>query len=80
MKKIAEIPKLDRPREKLQKKGAETLSDLELLAILIVNGTEGHDVMSVAKRILMRGWVRPEIMRFYYQSSLSDQSQPIDII
>ena len=52
MKKIADIPKLDRPREKLQKKGAEALSDLELMAILVGKGTKGHDVMSVAKRIL----------------------------
>lgn len=51
-KKISEIPVLDRPREKLQKKGAEALSDLELMAILVGKGTEGHDVMSVAKCIL----------------------------
>ena len=38
MKKIANIPKLDRPREKLQKKGAEALSDLELMAILVGKG------------------------------------------
>jgi len=52
MKKIADIPKLDHPREKLQKKSAEALSDLELMAILVGKGTKGHDVMSVAKRIL----------------------------
>ena len=51
-KRITDIPKIDRPREKLQKKGAEALSDLELMAILVGKGTEGHDVMSVAKRIL----------------------------
>lgn len=52
MKKISEIPKLDRPREKLQQKGAEALSDVELLAILLGRGVEGHDVMSVAVRVL----------------------------
>jgi len=52
MKKIKEIPKLDRPREKLQQKGAEALSDVELLAILLGRGVEGHDVMSVAVRVL----------------------------
>ncbi len=51
-KRITDIPKIDRPREKLQKKGAEALSDLELMAILVGKGTEGHDVMSIAKRIL----------------------------
>lgn len=52
MKRIADIPKLDRPREKLIQKGAEGLSDLELLAILLGSGTKGHDVMSIAGRIL----------------------------
>lgn len=52
MKKISDIPKQERPREKLQEKGAEALSDLELMAVLVGRGTEGHDVMSVAERIL----------------------------
>ncbi len=30
MKKISDIPELDRPREKLLRKGAEALSDLEM--------------------------------------------------
>jgi len=52
MKKISHIPKLDRPREKLQQKGAEALSDIELLAILLGRGIKGHDVMSVAAQAL----------------------------
>lgn len=52
MKRIKDIPKLDRPREKLQQKGAEALSDIELIAILLGRGVEGHDVMSVAVRVL----------------------------
>ena len=52
MKKISAIPKQDRPREKLQEKGAEALSDLELMAILLGSGIKGHDVMTVAERIL----------------------------
>jgi DNA repair protein RadC len=51
-KKITDIPKFDRPREKLQLKGAESLSDLELLAILLGSGTKKHDVMALASRIL----------------------------
>jgi DNA repair protein RadC len=34
MKKIADIPKNDRSREKLQLKGPEALSAIELLAVL----------------------------------------------
>lgn len=52
MKKITDIPKPDRPREKLQQKGAEGLSDLELMAILLGRGIKGHDVLTVADRIL----------------------------
>jgi len=52
MRKITDIPTLDRPREKLRQKGAGALSDLELMAILLGKGIEGHDVLSVAKKIL----------------------------
>ncbi len=51
-KRISDLPKLDRPREKLQQKGAEALSDIELIAILLGSGIKGHDVMTVAKQIL----------------------------
>ena len=52
MKKISDIPKRERPREKLQEKGAQSLSDLELMAVLLGRGVEGHDVFSVADRVL----------------------------
>ncbi|MEW6416653.1 MAG: DNA repair protein RadC [Nitrospirota bacterium] len=52
MKKIKDIPASDRPREKLQQKGAEALSDIELLAILLGRGIKGHDVMNIAARVL----------------------------
>ncbi len=49
---IKNLPEKERPREKLQQKGAEALSDVELMAILLGSGTKGHDVMKVAGRIL----------------------------
>ena len=52
MKRIHDLPVWDRPREKLQKKGAHALSDLELLAILIGSGTRGNDVLTTASRLL----------------------------
>ncbi|MEW5786106.1 MAG: DNA repair protein RadC [Bacillota bacterium] len=52
MKRIADIPKPDRPREKLMKKGAAALSDLELMAVLLGRGIKGRDVLAVAGRIL----------------------------
>ncbi len=42
----------DRPREKLMLKGAESLSNSELLAILINNGTKDKSAVDVAKELL----------------------------
>jgi DNA repair protein RadC len=50
-KKINDIPKHDRPREKLLRKGASALSDQELLAVLLGKGTPGMDVMTLAGRL-----------------------------
>jgi DNA repair protein RadC len=52
MKKLKDLSKSDRPREKLQAKGPAALSDLELLAILLGSGTRDSDVLTVAGRIL----------------------------
>ncbi|MDA8340415.1 MAG: DNA repair protein RadC [Nitrospiraceae bacterium] len=52
MKKIKTIPQFDRPREKMEQKGAKALSDLELLAVLLGSGIKGKDVFEVAKDIL----------------------------
>lgn len=51
MKKIAEIPDIDKPREKLIRRGASALSDTELLAVLIGKGFPGKDVLEVASEI-----------------------------
>lgn len=42
----------DRPREKLRDKGKATLSDAELLAILIGSGTRNESAVELCKRIL----------------------------
>lgn len=46
------MPVFSRPREKLQEKGPKALSDKELLAILLGSGTQTHDVLTLAGRIL----------------------------
>lgn len=43
----------DRPREKLIKKGKSSLSDAELLAILLGSGSRDESVVELAKRILL---------------------------
>ncbi|MCK7515379.1 MAG: hypothetical protein MZV70_72940 [Desulfobacterales bacterium] len=52
MKKIRDLPELQRPRERLQNKGPQSLADHELVAILLGSGIKGHDVLSVAKRVV----------------------------
>lgn len=42
----------ERPREKLRIKGADTLSDAELLAILLQNGTTGKSAIDLARELL----------------------------
>lgn len=48
MRRIADIPPTDRPREKLLRRGAASLSDQELLAVLLGKGTAETDVMALA--------------------------------
>lgn len=42
----------DRPREKLRDKGAETLTDAELLAILIGSGSTKESAVQLMQRII----------------------------
>ncbi len=54
MTKIKDLPKHKRPREKLSEKGAENLSDAELLAILIRTGRSGKSALDIAKETLKK--------------------------
>ncbi|MGB5156319.1 JAB domain-containing protein [Desulfobacterium sp. N47] len=49
---IKSWPKDDRPREKLLKKGAGSLSNSELLAILLRTGVEGSSAIDLARQII----------------------------
>lgn len=50
-RRIKDIPAQDRPREKLLRNGAASLSDRELLAVLIGKGTRDMDVMTLASKL-----------------------------
>ena len=50
--KMSDRHKLDRPREKLQAKGASALSDFELLQALIGSGNAQADVSKIARETL----------------------------
>ena len=53
--KIKDLCMDERPREKMMQKGAESLSNAELLAILLRTGTEKMNVIDVARELLKSG-------------------------
>lgn len=64
MKKISQMPRHDRPREKLRMFGPRTLSDSELMAVLLGSGSGRHSVLELSDKVIRmidecRG--RPEI-------------------
>jgi DNA repair protein RadC len=54
MVRIKEIPKIDRPREKMEKYGPGKLSDGELLAIILRTGTKDLNVLELSKKIIKK--------------------------
>ena len=52
---IADLPVDDRPRERLLMHGAETLSDAELLAILLGSGVRGKNAIQLGRELLGEG-------------------------
>lgn len=50
---IKNVPKEDRPRERLLKYGSHYLSNQELMAILLGNGTRNESVMVLANRLII---------------------------
>lgn len=49
---ISDWPAQERPREKLLKKGADALSDAELLAIFLRTGVQGYTAVDLARFLL----------------------------
>jgi len=52
LKTISELNDIDKPREKLSKKGVKALKDYELLAVLLGSGTKDKDVIKLSKEIM----------------------------
>ncbi len=72
-KSISNWPEEDRPREKLLKRGAEHLSDAELLAILLRVGVSGMSAVDLSRHILqetgglreLANWAPEELYRIH---------------
>jgi len=54
MAKVKDLPIDDRPREKLLLRGAQNLTDAELVAILLRTGTKGKSVITIAQDIITK--------------------------
>lgn len=52
--RITDWPEAERPREKLLARGADTLSDAELLAIFLRTGVAGRSAVDLARELLNR--------------------------
>ena len=64
--KIKDLPKIERPREKLVAKGAENLKDSELLAILLRTGKTGKNVIEIASQILTK-YSKKRLLQMTYE-------------
>lgn len=56
--KIREMTVSERPREKMVLYGRETLTNSELLAVLLKTGTKEHGVLHLAEKVLNAGGLR----------------------
>ena len=74
---ISDWPSAERPREKLLHKGAETLSDAELLAIFLRTGIRGKSAVDLARELLqdfgsLRGLLTSQRNEFCQRKGLGD--------
>lgn len=51
VKKMRDIDRLDRPREKIEKRGAGCLADHELIAAILGKGTPNRDVLEISREV-----------------------------
>jgi DNA repair protein RadC len=65
---IKDWPEADRPREKLQERGANHLSETELIAILLRSGSRGKTALDLARELLSEG----RTLRDIAQMSVTD--------
>ena len=74
--KIKDLPLSERPYEKLENYGTESLSNAELLAIIIKTGTKERSVVAIAQEILsLRKDTEENNIRFLQDLSLEEFQQ-----
>jgi DNA repair protein RadC len=61
--RISELPTSERPRERLKQSGAASLSNSELLAVILRTGTHAENVLGLANRLLVKFGGLPGLSR-----------------
>ncbi|HQJ16088.1 MAG TPA: hypothetical protein PLJ26_06355, partial [Candidatus Omnitrophota bacterium] len=51
---IHDLPRAERPREKLMKYGPDALTDVELIALVLRTGCKGENALSLAGRVVRK--------------------------
>lgn len=70
--KMKELPASERPYEKLEMYGAQTLSNAELLAIIIKSGTREESSLVTAQKILSMKNKNSDSLRFIQDMSIEE--------
>lgn len=70
--KMKELPILERPYEKLEMYGEKTLSNAELIAIIIKSGTRDESSVTIAQKILSLGKSEKDNLRFLQNISIEE--------
>lgn len=80
---IRDWPKNERPREKLIERGAQGLSEAELLAVLLGSGVRGHSAVELGRRHFREAMCigsvlpAPEATRAFLMMQLRDRAYEV---
>ena len=68
---ILELPEEDRPREKLLNFGAGTMSDAELVSIVLSSGGKGQSVLELSQSLIKEAGTLTDLLNFPVQKLIS---------
>ena len=77
--KMKELPKAERPYEKLEQYGEKTLTNAELLAIIIKTGTKDETAIGLAQKILKLNAENEDNLRFLLDLTLEELMKIKDV-
>ena len=62
--RLKDLAVSDRPQERLEQLGPGALSDTELLAMLLRSGSKGHNVITIAQRLIAEAGSLPALVKW----------------